>query len=59
MQIFVTDAADYRRRLPELGRVYRSHFGRHFPAMALLEVSGLFDAAARVELMAVAVVADR
>lgn len=56
MQIFVTDPADYRRQLPELGRVWRQHFGRRYPASGLFGVTRLFDAEALVELMAVAVV---
>jgi enamine deaminase RidA (YjgF/YER057c/UK114 family) len=58
MQIFVTDAAEYRSSLKEVGAAHRRHFGRHFPAMALFEVSGLADPAARVELLAVAVIPD-
>jgi enamine deaminase RidA (YjgF/YER057c/UK114 family) len=57
MQIFVTDIAEYRRLAKEIGDVYRRHFGRHYPAMALLEVSRLFDASAKVELMCIAVTA--
>lgn len=57
MQIFVTDAAAYRSELSAIGRVYRRHFGSHYPAMALFEVAGLFDPAALVELMTVAVIA--
>jgi enamine deaminase RidA (YjgF/YER057c/UK114 family) len=55
MTIYVTDVADYRRSLPDLGPVYRRHFGRHYPAVALLGVSALFDEAAKVELVATAV----
>jgi len=40
-----------------VGEAYRRHFGRHYPAMALLEVSRLFDPEAKVELMAIAVAA--
>jgi enamine deaminase RidA (YjgF/YER057c/UK114 family) len=58
VQLFVTDAEAYRGSLRELGDVWRRHFGRHYPAMALVEVSGLFDPAAVVEIMAVAVVPD-
>jgi enamine deaminase RidA (YjgF/YER057c/UK114 family) len=58
MQIFVCDPADYRRRLPELGRVWRTHFGRRYPASGLFGVTRLFDEAALVELMAVAVVPE-
>ena len=53
MQIFVTDVTEYRRLSKEVGEAYR----RHFPAMALLEVRRLFEPAAKVELMCVAVTA--
>lgn len=56
MQIFVIDPADYRRRLRELGKVWRTHFGRRYPASGLFGVTRLFDEEALVELMAVAVV---
>ena len=57
MQIFVTDIAEYQRSSKEIGVVYRRHFGGHYPATALLEVSRLFDPKARVELMCIAVTA--
>lgn len=57
MQIFVTDIAEYQRSSKEIGAAYRQHFGRHYPAMALLEVKRLFDPNARVELMCIAVTA--
>ena len=57
MQIFVTDIREYQRLSKEIGAAYRQHFGRHYPAMALLEVSRLFDPAASVELMCIAVTA--
>jgi enamine deaminase RidA (YjgF/YER057c/UK114 family) len=56
MQIFVTDVADYRRCLGDLGGIWRTHFGRRYPASGLFGVSRLFDDAALVELMAVAVI---
>ena len=56
LQIFVTDAEEYRRSLRALGEAHRRHFGAHYPATALFEVKGLFDPAARVELLCVAVV---
>lgn len=59
LQIFVTDAAAYRDSSREIGEAYRRHFGRHYPAMALFEVAGLFDPAAKVELVAVAVIPER
>jgi enamine deaminase RidA (YjgF/YER057c/UK114 family) len=56
MQIFVVDPADYKRRLPALGKVWHEHFGRRYPATGLFGVTRLFDEEALVELMAVAVV---
>jgi|SRR5439155_14325348 len=56
MQILVTDAAGYREALADIGEVWRRHFGTHYPAAALFEVSELFDPAALVELICVAVV---
>jgi enamine deaminase RidA (YjgF/YER057c/UK114 family) len=58
MQIFATDAAAYRASLKELGEVYRRHLGRHYPAMALFEVSGLYLPESQIELVCVAVVPD-
>ena len=57
LQIFVTDVAEYQRLSKPIGEAYRRHFGRHYPAMALLGVSRLFDPEAKVELMAIAVTA--
>lgn len=56
IQIFVTDVADYKAKLHELGRVWQKHFGRHYPASGLFGVTRLFDEEALIELMAVAVV---
>ncbi len=49
---------EYRASLRELGEVWRRHFGRRYPAMALIGASALFDPEARVELMGVAVVPE-
>ena len=56
MQLFVTDAPAYRAARRELAGIWRRHLGRHYPAMALFEVKGLFDPKALVEIMAVAVI---
>jgi enamine deaminase RidA (YjgF/YER057c/UK114 family) len=56
LTIFVTDVEEYRKALAPIGASYREHFGKHYPAMALFEVAALFDPAARVELVGVAVV---
>lgn len=56
VQIFVTDVAAYRGALSQLGKVYRTHFGSHYPATALFGVTELFDPDALVELVCVAVI---
>src|SRR5262249_2695478 len=43
LNIFVTDRDAYRAHLKRLGEIHRAYFGRHYPAMALLEVKGLFN----------------
>ena len=58
LHVYTTEVAVYRATLPELGAVYRRHLGRHCVATALFEVAGLFDPAAKVELVGVAVVPD-
>lgn len=45
LTIYVLDADDYKRRLKDIGGVYREYFGRHFPAMTLVGARDLFDAA--------------
>lgn len=58
LHIYTTDVAAYRSALVELGAAYRRHLGRYFPATALFGVTELFDPAALVELVAVAVVPE-
>jgi enamine deaminase RidA (YjgF/YER057c/UK114 family) len=55
MTWYVLDVDLYRARLRELGVVYREIMGSHYPAMTLVEVSGLVDPAAVVEIAATAV----
>ncbi len=59
LQVFVTSVAEYRESLSGLGQTWRRHFGRRYPAMGLFGVTELFDPAARVELMGVAVLPSR
>jgi enamine deaminase RidA (YjgF/YER057c/UK114 family) len=54
--IYTTEVAEYRAALKELGPLWRKHFGRHYPAVALLGVAELFDEAAKIELVGTAVV---
>jgi len=53
--IYVTDKTEYTRNLRAVGESYRSHMGRHFPAMVLVEVKSLLEDVAKVEIEAVAV----
>lgn len=54
---YVTDIEAYRGSLKELGPVYREVMGRHFPAMAVVQVVALVEPEAMVEIEATAVVA--
>jgi enamine deaminase RidA (YjgF/YER057c/UK114 family) len=51
----VLDVDLYRARHKELGAVYREIMGSHHPAMVLVEVSGLVEPAAVVEITATAI----
>ena len=53
--IYVTDKIAYRERTKEVGDRYRKHMGKHFPAMVLVEVKGLLDDRAKVEIEGMAV----
>jgi enamine deaminase RidA (YjgF/YER057c/UK114 family) len=59
MTVYVTDLAAYRAIGPALGPVWRARFGKHFPAMALVGVTGLVEQEALVEIETIAVLADR
>ncbi|HET9983402.1 MAG TPA: RidA family protein [Longimicrobiales bacterium] len=56
MTAYVTDLPQYRASLGALGEAWRRHMGRHYPAMTLVEVAGLVDEGAVVELEATAVI---
>lgn len=56
MTIYTTDIEGYRSEMGEIGVAYRKVFGRHYPPMALIGVSRLFDHDAMVELVCVAVI---
>jgi enamine deaminase RidA (YjgF/YER057c/UK114 family) len=58
LRLYVSDLDAYRSGRGKLGEVWRRHFGRHFPAMTLLGVTGFYDPAALVEVDGVAVVAS-
>ena len=53
--VYVTDKEEYRTRQREIGAAWRKLLGRHFPAMALLEVKALLEDDAKVEIEGIAV----
>lgn len=55
---YVTDREEYLATAREIGAVYRELMGGHYPAMAVVEVSALVEAQAKVEIEATAVVPD-
>lgn len=54
--IFVTDKKEYLSRLKDVGSAYKQLMGKHYPAMALVEVSALVEDLAKVEIEAIAVI---
>jgi enamine deaminase RidA (YjgF/YER057c/UK114 family) len=58
MTWYVTDRKSYVAEQKRIGEAYRATMGRHFPAMAVVEVSGLVEDQALVEIQAVAMVPD-
>src|SRR5690242_5782846 len=56
MVIYVTDKTEYRNQTREIGKRYRKHMGKHFPAMVLVQVVALLEDAAKVEIEAMAVI---
>ncbi len=59
LTIYVTNKKSYGKHIKEIGRAYRAELGRHFPAMALVEVAGLVESGAKVEIAADAVIPAR
>ncbi len=53
--IYVTDKNEYRVRMKEIGACYRARMGKHFPAMVLVEVAGLLEDTAKIEIEGTAV----
>ena len=53
---YVLDKQEYLNSLKGVGEAYRELMGRHYPTMAVVQVSGLVEAEARLEIEATAVV---
>ncbi len=58
MTWYLLDKKDYIARRREIGRAYVEIIGRHYPAMAAVQVSGLIEDEALIEIQATAVVPD-
>ena len=54
MTIYVADRDEYLAATREIGALYRERFGKHFPAMSLVEVARLLEQGAKVEVEATA-----
>ena len=58
MTWYVTDIAEYRASLAGIGAAWRDLIGRHFPAMAVVQVTALVEPKAKIEIEATAVVPE-
>lgn len=58
MTCYVIDRDEYLSERDEIGAAWKSIMGAHYPAMALVEVKGLVEGAAKVEIETTAVVPD-
>ena len=56
---YVLDKKEYLAALKEVGAAYRELMGRHYPTMAVVQVSGLVEDEARLEIEATAVVPEK
>ena len=53
--VYVTDKREYAARTVEIGERWRAQMGHHYPAMALVEVKGLLEDGAMVEIEGIAI----
>jgi enamine deaminase RidA (YjgF/YER057c/UK114 family) len=58
MTMYLIDKREYQGRLAEVGDAWREVMGRSYPVMAAVEVKGLMEPRARLEIEATAVVPD-
>jgi len=56
---YVLDRDEYLASLKEVGAAYRELMGRHYPTMAVVQVSGLVERNARLEIEATAVLPEK
>ena len=58
MTWYILDRVEYNARLKEIGLVYREVMGKNFPAMTCVQVAGLVEERAKVEIEVTALVPD-
>jgi len=58
VRIYLTDKREYLAVTKEVGAAWRKHMGRHYPAMALVQVAALLEDRAKVEIEALCVKAQ-
>jgi enamine deaminase RidA (YjgF/YER057c/UK114 family) len=58
MNWYVVDRNEYVGAHEQLGVIYREIIGRHYPAMTAVQVSGLIEDGARVEIEVTAVIPE-
>jgi enamine deaminase RidA (YjgF/YER057c/UK114 family) len=58
MTWYVVDIEEYRSGLAEIGAIYKAIMGRNFPAMAVVQVAGLVEPRARIEIETIAMVPE-
>lgn len=56
LTLYVLSKAEYKAHSRDIGAVYREYFGRHYPAMTLVEVKGLYDDGCLIEIEGIALV---
>jgi len=56
MTWYITSRAEYLAAVKDIGVAWRSVMGKHYPAMAVVEVSALIESAAKVEIETTAVI---
>ena len=56
---YVIDRDEYLSSVQEVGAAYRELMGKHYPAMAVVQVAGLVEAEARLEIEATAVIPEK
>ena len=58
MTWYITDKIGYINSQKLIGESYRKNFGKHFPAMAVVEVASLMEEEAKIEIEVMAIVEE-